>query len=181
MLLHEVSVPMRDIKEHILISVRLHLSVDRSRDDISRSELLERMILVHERLAVLTQEPRSLTSHRLSDQIALRLRMKQTGWVELKELHVRDTTPCAVTHRDAISSGDIRIRRIEVYLPRSPGGDEYLIRQNRLDRAIITKNVGAQNFIRLLEPKPRLVRREKINRARVRNQLNVVVPMNRRQ
>jgi len=128
----EARLLVRDVEEQILGAASLHLVVDRAGDDVARRELGLRMMRFHEGRAVETTQDRALAAERFADQETLRLWVEESRRMELVEFHVRDLGAGAIRHRNAISRSDVRIRRIEVDLPRAARGEHGRPREDRL-------------------------------------------------
>jgi hypothetical protein len=123
---------MRQIEPDMRMTAPLHLAIDGARDDVARRQLRERMHADHEPLTIERAQARALTAHGLRDQERPRLRMEQTGRVELHELETLDTRARAIRHREAVPGRDVGIGRVQVDLAATAGGEH---RRRRGDRA----------------------------------------------
>ena len=50
--------------------------------------------------------------------------MIEARGVKLHELHVRDSAACAISHRDTVPRGDVRIGGVEVNFAATTGGEQ---------------------------------------------------------
>ena len=71
-----------DVEEHVLGAGALHLVVDGAGDDVARARsLCQRVVVLHERVAVERAQHGAFAAQRLGDQEALRVRVEQhVGW-----------------------------------------------------------------------------------------------------
>src|SRR5690625_1628564 len=67
----------------------------------------------------------AFAAQRFGDQKRFRLRVKQTSWVKLIELHIGYPTARTPRHRDAIAAGAVRVAGIQVNLAGASGGQHY--------------------------------------------------------
>ncbi len=104
----------------------LHLMVDGPRHHVAGRELGPLIEALHEGLAVGQQQPPPLAAHRLGNQKRLGVGMKQTGGMELHELHVGDATAGPPGHGDTVAGGDVGIARVEVDLAGAAGGEQHV-------------------------------------------------------
>ena len=70
------------------------------------------------------------------------MRVEQTGWMELVEFHVGDSTTGPPRHGDAITGGAVRITRIQVDLACSAGGQQH---KSSLEDLNVTEEQAAGN------------------------------------
>ena len=92
-------------------------------------------MILHEPPSSGVQQDAALSAHRLGNQKRFHLRVEETGRVELDEFHVRDRGAGTPGHGDAVAGRDIRVRRVEVNFPASPGGEDVDIAAQCLDLA----------------------------------------------
>jgi hypothetical protein len=118
---HEVGRSMRDVEVDAFGAEPLHLMVDGACHDVTRRKLGPRIEPRHEALTTGEQQSCTFAAQRFGDQEGTGLRVVETGRVKLHELHVRDPTPGAPGHGDAVASGHIRVAGIEVDLVRASG------------------------------------------------------------
>src|SRR5947208_10787050 len=72
------------------------------------------MVLFHEFRAGNILKHAAFSTDRFTDEKGLGLGMIKTGWMELDELHVGDRCTGPKSHGDTVSSGYVRIRRVEI-------------------------------------------------------------------
>ena len=103
-------------------ATRLHLLVDRARDDVARRQLLlDRVVIEHEARALGVEEQSALTAHRLGDQDAARAGWPDhAGGMELHELHVEQIGSRLVRHRRAVTRALPGVGGVAVHPPPSP-------------------------------------------------------------
>ena len=65
--------------------------------------------------------------------------------MKLDELHVRDLDACSPRHRHAVSSRDVRIRRVQVNFPATAGCQDDSIRPDRFHvTGFFVQNIDAK-------------------------------------
>ena len=94
---------------------------DRRGDDVARREVGERVLVGHERDAVLVAQDRALAAQRLGEQRPRHRRVVQRGRVELHELEVGDRDAGAQRHRDAVAGRQRRVGGDREALPGAAG------------------------------------------------------------
>ena len=82
------------------------------------------MIFAHELNSIDSLEHAALAADRFTNEKRLRLRVIQTGRVELDELHVGDRGSSAVGHCHTITGRDVRVRRIKIDFAATARGQE---------------------------------------------------------
>ena len=136
------------VEPDAVLAGALHLVVDGARHDVTRGEVGLRVVLLHERGAVLEAQHAALAAQGLADEKALGLRVVEHRRMELVELHVRDLGARAVGHRDAVARRDVGVRRVQVHLARAAGGQHGLAREQRQHRARPrVEHVGARTHV----------------------------------
>ncbi len=123
-LAHEGGGLVRDVEVHAFLAGLFHLRVDGAGHDVARGERGERMVFVHERLALRRLEDAPLPAHGLGDEERARLRVEEARRMELHELHVRNRRPRPPRHRDAVARGDVGVGGVEVHLAAPAGGED---------------------------------------------------------
>ena len=89
--------------------------------------------------------------------------MKQTGWMKLDELHVRDHRAGAPRHGYAVPGRDVRIGRVQINFSATAGREHDPVRANRFHCArFFVQNVHAQTTIFGREAE--LARRDQVHR-----------------
>ena len=124
-----VPVEMPQIQEDARVAAALQLLVDGARHDIARGQFRQGMIARHEPVVVSGHQVGPLPADGLRYQERFRLRMIETGGMELDELEVGQVGAGPVRHRHAVARRDIRIGGIGVDLPAAPGRDHDPVRQ----------------------------------------------------
>src|SRR4051812_29558578 len=79
------------------------------------------MLVAHEALAIGVEQDSTLTANGLGDQRERILGRVERGRMELHELHVRELDAGAVRDREAVTSGDDRVRGVAIHLPAAAG------------------------------------------------------------
>ena len=99
------------IETDMIQSVNLHLLIDGTSHDVTRSQTQSLIIFLHETFAVRQTQNAAITTHSLGDEEGRMgfARMIKSGWVELDKLHVGHGTLGTVNHRLAITSSDDRV------------------------------------------------------------------------
>ncbi|KAG0190646.1 hypothetical protein DFQ28_001761 [Apophysomyces sp. BC1034] len=110
-----------DVEVDAIDTPPLDLKVDCARDDVARRELSTFIVLRHEALAVGQLQSPTFAAHGLGNQKGTSIRMVQAGRMELDELHVRHACARPPSHRDAVASRGIRVRRVQVNFTGAPG------------------------------------------------------------
>ena len=93
------------------------------RDDVAWREVGERVLVGHERDALLVAQDRAFAAQRLREQRARHRRVVQRGRVELHELEVGDRDAGSQRHRDAVAGRQGRVRGDREALPGAAGRD----------------------------------------------------------
>ncbi len=93
------------------------------------------MAIPHEVLADQVAEHRPLSAHRLRDQERPGRGMVETGGVELDHLHVGQRASRPGRHGNPVRRGDVRVRRVEIYLTAAAGGQHGTVRADQSHRA----------------------------------------------
>ena len=143
----------REIQEHELVAAPLHLGVDGAGDHVPRGQLVQAVVAVHEGLPVRGQELCAFTAHRFRDEEGLGVRVEEARGMELDELEVRDGRARAERGRQPVPGRDVGIRRVEVRLSRTAGGEHGGARRERADRAAApVEHVGSPDAVALRCP-----------------------------
>ena len=93
------------------------------------------MIALHEIFAPIVAQDSAFPAHRFGDEERFRFGVKQTGRMELDELHVRDHRAGAPCHRHTIARRNVRIGCVEINFPATAGGEHDSIGADRFDFA----------------------------------------------
>ena len=99
------------IETDMIQSVNLHLFIDGTSHDVTRSQTQSLIIFLHETFAVRQTQDATISTHSLGDEegrMSL-ARMIKSGWVELDKLHVGYSSLGTVYHRLAITCSDDRV------------------------------------------------------------------------
>ena len=99
-------------------------AADRPGHDVARREVGERVLVGHERDAVLVAQDRALAAQRLGEQRPRHRRVVQRGRVELHELDVGDRDTGPQRHRDAVAGRERRVGGDREALPGATGRDD---------------------------------------------------------
>src|SRR5262245_36803717 len=114
---------VRDIEENTLASAAFHFRINGASNNIARSQLFLRMMVLDETLTLCVEQNASFAANGLRNEKRLRLHMIKTSRMELNKLHVGNQSAGAPCHRHSIAGGDIGICRIEIDFPAATGGE----------------------------------------------------------
>ena len=97
-----------DVKAHMVKGMNLHLVVDGTSHDVTRSKTETLIIFLHELLTIRQTENTSVTTHGLCYEIGRvsLLWVEQYRWVELYKLHVLHLTLGTINHGYTVTCGD---------------------------------------------------------------------------
>ncbi len=106
---------VRHVQIDMVFTPLLHLVIDRTGYDITRSQRKAGIVFLHEFLATLVPQDGPIPSHRFRDKEGGTIAwMEQGGWVELYELHIFYGAFRTVDHGDTVSGSYQRVCRIPV-------------------------------------------------------------------
>ncbi|MOA42102.1 hypothetical protein D3C78_1641280 [compost metagenome] len=94
---------MADVQIHAVRTQTLHFVVDGSRNDVPWCQFAARVKIGHKAAAIRALQIGTFTAQRFGQQEVTRLRMEQTGRVELIEFKVGDPATCAPGHGDPVA------------------------------------------------------------------------------
>jgi hypothetical protein len=126
----------------------LQLGIDRAGHDIAWSEILHRVIVLHERHARRRAQNAAFAANGFADQKRLGGRVVEARRMKLHELHVGQRCARAVRHRHPVARGDVGIACVQVHLPGAAGGQERDVSEKTLNlAALLVEHVGSQRAI----------------------------------
>ena len=127
--------------------------VDGARHNVSRSQALAGVILLHEFLAIRPAEHAALAAHGFGDEegetvAVAALGIVESGGVELHELQVGYIGTCAPGHGHAVARGGGGVGGVHVHAPGAAGGQHHPVAAENLHLAGGgVEHVGAQHAV----------------------------------
>ena len=113
----------RGVEPHVVEAALDAAARDRPGHHVAGCEVGERVLLRHEREAIVVAQDRAFAAQRLRQQQTRARRVVEGSWVELHELHIGHCDAGPKGHRDAVAGGDRRIGGDREALACATGGD----------------------------------------------------------
>ena len=116
---HKIAVEMPHIEPDVRRCGSRHLEVYAATDNVARRKLGSLIITRHEAFAVDVEQVTAFAAQRFRDQKARRIRHIERRRVKLNELQISHHRAGAIRHRHAVTGRHVRVRRVQIELPRA--------------------------------------------------------------
>src|ERR1051326_1268439 len=111
-----------NIEQDMISASFFHFVINCASDDVARREGFQGMPAIHEFDAGNAFKDAAFAADSFADEERFGARMIEASGMELDEFHVGDGCAGAISHRHAITSGNVRIGRVKIDLAATPGG-----------------------------------------------------------